>query len=574
MTKGVWGVDISKSSIKCVRMEKSESSIVVTDIVTINYQPSEAGIEEQIKDVIAQFRSENKLRGDKIACSLPSHSTFNRLIKLPPIEDAKIPEIVKYEAQSQIPFPIDEVMWDYQIVDRQYQPNEEKEVILFAIKRDVVEQLLDNIKQGGLFVDVVQFAPVALCNFLFREGQTGELCVVVDIGADNTDLIIIEGNKFWIRNIPITGNDITKAIQKEFNVSFEEAEQLKIKVAQSSQGSKIFNTIQPVLKDLIGELHRSIGWYKSVSRQTKLEKIILLGNGSKTINFQRYIPQSLGLTLFNISKLNSIEVGEKVNMEKLQEQIPALGVAFGLALQGLNETKNKVNLLPPLYLKEKELKKKQPFLVATVAVIYLLALMFYMNLGNEIEVLDKGLKAATVVENDYKGNKKAYDDASFMDDVLKPLNNLASIAVEKDIMLRVMNILNPRLPDNSSKELKDEDKLWVLDWTLDETDKVPSPGQKIFSRNRVLNVTIDCAIAKRATSEEGRNFVIKKIVEPVANEFKLKEKEGYEAKDEGDISELIPKDFQSHKGGKEGERKFTRFKVTFTISMLTDVTGT
>ncbi|HUR38081.1 MAG TPA: pilus assembly protein PilM, partial [Planctomycetota bacterium] len=295
MAKGVWGIDVSKSSVKVVRLEGdtlTHSGVFPYDSAGTGEAPD---IDAQIKSTLTQIKAQYKISGEPVIFSLPSHSTFNRLIKLPPVEEAKIPEIVKYEAQSQIPFNIEEVIWDYQYVERDYQPGEEKEVILFAIKRDIVEQFLGNIAELKFNTEAVQFAPVALFNFLLRDQDFKGATVALDMGGDNTDLIVIDGTKFWVRNLPITGNDITKALQKAFNIPFEEAEKLKLKAGQSQQAQKIFNAVQPILRDLVNEINRSMGYYKSISKTSKFDQIILLGNSTKTLNFQKFVSQSLQL---------------------------------------------------------------------------------------------------------------------------------------------------------------------------------------------------------------------------------------------------------------------------------------
>src|SRR5262245_44969377 len=377
MGKGVWGIDVSKTSVKAVRIEDG----TLTHSGVFPYESAgtgEAGdLDEQIKAALTQIKATFKISSDPVIFSLPSHSTFNRLIKLPPVEESKIPEIVNYEAQSQIPFNIDEVIWDYQYVERDYAPGEEKEVILFAIKRDIVEQFLGNIADLKFNTEAVQFAPVALFNFLLKDQDMKGATVALDMGGDNTDLIVIDGTKFWVRNLPITGNDITKALQKAFNIPFEEAEKLKLKAGQSQQAQKIFNAVQPILRDLVNEINRSMGYYKSISKTSKFDKILLLGNSTKTLNFQKFVSQSLQLPAARVQKLNKISVGGQIDPGELNESLATIGTALGLALQGIVTTANRVNLLPEIYRKKKELKKKQPFIVAAAAMLFVVAGMAY-----------------------------------------------------------------------------------------------------------------------------------------------------------------------------------------------------
>ena len=412
MAKGVWGIDVSKYSVKAARLEGAKGDVTLTALDVIKYAGGDQeGLDDQIREAISALKDNNKIGGERVVISLPGHSTINRLVKLPPVEDAKIPEIIAYEAQSQIPFNIEEVIWDYQIIQREYQTGEEKEVILFAIKRDTVEQFLDGIKDVGLNIDTVQFGPIALYNFLVYDQDVGKACVALDVGSDNTDMLIIDGPKFWIRNLPITGNDITRALQKAFNIPFGEAEKLKLKASQSQQAQKIFNAIQPVMRDLVGEIHRSIGYYKSVSRQIRFNRLLLLGNATKTLNFQKFVSQSLQMPAARIQKLNHIEAGG-VDQGLLNNALPSLGAALGLAIQGLGESDNKINLLPPIYVKRKELKKKQPFLLGAVAAIYLLVAAMWLQASNEVSDLQKIQKDATSVFQEYQGLRNQYDEAT------------------------------------------------------------------------------------------------------------------------------------------------------------------
>lgn len=553
MSEGVWGIDISKFSVKCIRLEKIKGVIELTDVEVIEYptphSPQSVNIDEQVQNALIQFKATNKIKGDKIACSLPGHSAFSRTIKLPPIEDAKIPEVVRYEAKSQIPFDIEEVIWSYQLIERSYKPGEEKEVVLFAIKRDTVEQFLENIEPIGINVDIVQFAPVALYNFLVKDKQVGETCIVVDAGADNTDLIIIDGAKFWIRNIPITGNDFTKAIQKALDVSFVEAEQIKVTAGQSSQAFKIFNVIQPVLKDFIGELYRSLGWYKSISRQTKFDKIILLGNAAKTINFQRYISQSLGLNTILLSQLNTVTLGEGIDIESLGKYLPTLGCAIGLALQGLDETPNKVNLLPPQHTKKRELSRKKPFVAAAIALLYLFVFLLYFNTKSDVEKLKSSLSKVRDIKEVHYDIQNKYNNEIDVEYIKKPLDNISLIGYEKDFILKFIGKLNTLLPNN--EKLEDKERLWILDLKLEEKRKTD-----ILTCEKELNVFIVCAITKRKTDTEGLNFVKQKIVGPIEKEYQLKQTP--DANHKGDFSEL------SLSLDKRGD-SFSRFEINFTI---------
>src|SRR6185295_17298867 len=429
MAKGVWGIDVSKSSIKVVRLEGD----TLTHSGLFPYESAgtgEAGdLDEQIRLALTQVKQTYKITSEPVIFSLPSHSTFNRLIKLPPVEASKIPEIVKYEAQSQIPFNIEEVIWDYQYVERDYAPGEEKEVILFAIKRDIVEQFLGNIIELKFNTEAVQFAPVALFNFLLKDQDMKGATVALDMGGDNTDLIVIDGTKFWVRNLPITGNDIT----------FEEAEKLKLKAGQSQQAQKIFNAVQPILRDLVNEINRSMGYYKSISKTSKFDQIILLGNSTKTLNFQKFVSQSLQLPAIRLQKLNSIAVGGGIDPGELNENLATIGTAIGLALQGVETTTNHINLLPSIYRQKKELKRKQPFVIATVAAFYLLVGMAWYKYSEDVGHLDSSLKTADAAITRNKNLKEEFENVKKVEEVREAVTPLVGLSFERDLILKIMD---------------------------------------------------------------------------------------------------------------------------------------
>ncbi len=611
MGKGVWGIDVSKYSIKAVRLDLGPTGgVTLTHVGVFPYDTAGSGeagdLDAQIKSTLGQMKASYKISGEPVIFSLPSHSTFNRLIKLPPVDPAKLPEIVKYEAQSQIPFNIDEVLWDYQYVDRQYGPGEEKEVILFAIKRDIVEQFLANIAELGFNVEAVQFSPVGLFNFLVYDQELGGAAVALDMGGDNTDLIVIDGTKFWVRNLPITGNDITKALQKAFNIPFDEAEKLKLKAGQSQQAQKIFNAVQPVLRDLVNEINRSMGYYKSISKTSKFEKILLLGNSTKTLNFQKFVSQSLQLPAGRVQQLNKIAVGGSIDPGELNESLATIGTALGLALQGVTPTANRVNLLPEVYRQKKELKKKQPWVVGAVAALYILVGLAYFKEDGEVKKLDKSWADGKATETMVDKQKKKHEEVKEVKEPREALEGIASIATDRDTILKILDEINPNIPDNGKDTGKFDDKIWIVDWKFEEKERpkeVPAGadpatqgrpvlgGPKPLLTSKMLRATIEVVIKKRGEEVQGRKFITdtllnynaqtKARIAPVDSGKGCVIKNKYWDLAEGqgpngfwlieldrpneDVVVPLPKMFISRDAPPEGEKRFQRYKVTLEV---------
>src|SRR6187402_3059754 len=169
-SSAVWGIDIGQCAVKALRCRPGDddSSVVADAFDYIEYpkilsQP-DADPAELVREALELFLSRNSVRGDKVAISVSGQSGLARFIKLPPVESKKIPDIVKYEARQQIPFALEDVVWDYQplvgSVDEGYAL--ETEVGLFAMKRDQVARHLKPLESAGIPVDIIQLAPLAI----------------------------------------------------------------------------------------------------------------------------------------------------------------------------------------------------------------------------------------------------------------------------------------------------------------------------------------------------------------------------------------------------------------------------
>src|SRR4051794_30576271 len=170
---GVWGIDLGQCALKAIRLEYVDGAVNATAFDYIEHpkilsQP-DADPDQLTREALAKFLSHNPIKGDAVAISIPGQSGLARFVKLPPVEEKKIADIVRFEAKQQIPFNLEEVVWDYQkigagtVVDGYAL---DTEVGLFAIKRDMVSRALQHFKDLDVDIHVVQMAPLALCNYV------------------------------------------------------------------------------------------------------------------------------------------------------------------------------------------------------------------------------------------------------------------------------------------------------------------------------------------------------------------------------------------------------------------------
>ncbi len=571
MGRAVWGIDVSKFSVKAVRLEGEGDRLRLTavDVVDIEAPGGAEGpeMDEAVRKAVRTLKSRTGMAGEVLCWSLPSHSVFNRLIKLPPVDPEKIGEIVRYEAQQQIPYPLEEVIWDFQRVDREYAPGEETEVILFAIKREVVNQFIANVQAAGLDADQIQFSPVALYNYMMYDQEMSQAAVILDMGADNTDLIIIDGSKFWIRNLPITGNDLTKAVAKAFNVPFHQAEKLKIEAAKSPQGAKIFGAIQPVLKDLVGEIHRSLGFYKTISRQIRFDRVILMGSATRTVNFQKFLSQSLQLAAVRMETLSKIAIDPRCDRGRLESYLGTLGAALGLAIQGAGLSANRVNLVPPEIRAAKAFRKKRPFFAAGVAALAAAVVMMHLKAAGETSAIRAKIAELNGVKTKLDGLGKTYEQVRDDSAYRQPLEALRRLLPDRDLPLRVVDAIHKRLPDNGQGP--DNRKIWILRLELaddgaagGEAAATPPGGKPPYPSDWQLTVALTAGITHRDVAG-ARKFLVDQLGAPIAKEFKL----GDEGKDwdislDAQVEELDPNVPASARG------EFDRLKVIWRIKRI------
>ncbi len=377
--QAVWAIDIGQAALKGLKLVPGETAdqVIAEAFDFIEYpkilsQP-DADPEELVREALETFLGRNDLKGARVAVAVPGQAGLVKFIKLPPVEKKRIPDIVKFEARQQIPFALEEVIWDYQQIaeDGEEEEGGEEdftmaEVGLFAMKRDQIFRALQPFKAAGIEVDIVQMSPISLYNFASYErlaskaSEPGSI-VLLDIGADNTDLIITDGARIWQRNVPIGGNHFTRALTKELKLTFAKAEHLKRNATKSQDPRAVFTAMRGVFNDFSSEIGRSIGFYSSVNRQAKILKIIGLGNGFKLPGLQKFLQQNLN---YDVEKLEVFEhlVGEEVTTApQFVENLMSFAVPYGLGVQGLELGRLRTNLLPPEIEQVRMIRRKKPW---------------------------------------------------------------------------------------------------------------------------------------------------------------------------------------------------------------------
>src|SRR3954451_16076146 len=365
-----WGIDIGNRALKAVKLVREADGLRIDDFEVIEHETvlSNAGDnrESLIQTALASFVQRHPFRGGQVAVGVSGQSSFARFIKLPPVEPKKIPEIVRFEAIQQIPFPLDDVEWSYQLFQHPESPD--VEVGIFAMRKELVNQHIKYFTDFDLNVQVVQMNPLAVFNALQHDGRFDNgTTMVIDLGAENTDLLIADNETIWMRSIPIGGNNFTETLVKAFKLNFAKAEDLKRNAATSKYARQIFQAMRPIFADLVAEIQRSIGFYSSVHRDSRIKKVLSLGGTFKLPGLQKYLQQNLQMDVERLDNLAAGAPSDAKLVPTFNENLLSVVSAYGLAIQALGQSKITSSLLPAKIRREKMCKQKTPLFGAAAA---------------------------------------------------------------------------------------------------------------------------------------------------------------------------------------------------------------
>jgi type IV pilus assembly protein PilM len=369
--QAAWGLDVGVSSLKAIKLRRDGDRVLVEafDVLEHDKFLSEPDVDRDalIRSTLQKFMNKYSVRRDLVFIGVPGSSTFARFVKLPPVETRKIPEIVRFEAIQQIPFPLDQVNWDYHTF--QHPDSPDVEVGIFAMKKELVAHVMSNFRAVDMMVHGVQMSPLAVYNAAAYDEMTKDKgTVIIDMGAEHTDIVIMDQGRVWLRSISTGGNHFTDALAKSFKQQFAKAEQLKKTAATSKYQKQIYQAMRPIFADLVAEIQRSLGAYNSSHRDSRLEHIICMGNPFKLPNLQKYLQQELKM---EVTRLESFRKATVEKAAAFSENILSMATAFGLASQALGLGAIETNLLPTEIARSMMWKKKQPWFVAASVLVAL-----------------------------------------------------------------------------------------------------------------------------------------------------------------------------------------------------------
>jgi len=411
----------------------------------------------QIGDALPAMMRELGLKPGPVDCAVSGQSVFTRFVKLPAVDQEKIERIITFEAQQNVPFPIDEVVWDYQLVGSD--ALDQIEVVLVAIKAELLEGINAAVEASGLRTTRVDVATMALYNaFRFNYSELKGCSLVIDIGARTTNLLFVEPGRFFSRSIPIGGSSVTSAIAKEFNETFDAAERRKrhggfvslggaYAEADNPEVARLSKLVRNTMTRLHAEVARSISFYRAQQQGSQPKRVFLCGGAVTTRYMREFFHEKLQSPVEFFNPLRNVAVAESVVLQELTRSAHLLGELVGLALRGTMNCPMELNLRPASVVRRQRLAQRQPFFVLAAA-CFLLGLLIWAFYFMRVAQVDRRMADTLEVDVDRMRGfesriKRLIQETATLDAGARPL--LRAID-DRETWLRILDDFNQRLP--------------------------------------------------------------------------------------------------------------------------------
>ncbi len=318
----------------------------------------------------------------KLSYAISGQTVFTRFVKLPPSPPERVAQMVRFEAQQNVPFPMADVVWDYQLMRQS--ADSDLEAIIVAIKADMLDRLNAAVVSVARLPERVDVAPLALFNAVrFNYSDWRESLLVLDIGAKSTNLIFIEEGKAFVRGVPIAGNQITQALAKDMNLGTEEAEALKrskgfvglggaYEDPADDEAARASKVIRGVMTRLHSEVTRSVNFYKGQQGGTEPTRVLLTGGSSVLPYMNLFFQDKLGIPVEMFNPFRNVAVGPGVDRANLSKSAHLLGETVGVALREVGECPIEVDLVPHVSRAKREAREKAVTGAGIIAAILLI----------------------------------------------------------------------------------------------------------------------------------------------------------------------------------------------------------
>ena len=339
------GLDIGSSGVKAVELSKSKKGYQVTafayealgpDAVVDGAIMDAATVSDAVKRVLAK----GKFKPKGIAAGVSGHSVIVKRVVLPVASADEVDASIQFDAEQYIPFQISEVNLDYEVIGDAGTSDPGMEVLLVVAKKDKIQNHTDVITMAGRTPEVVDIDAFALQNAFEANYRVDPAATIalLNIGASLMNINITkDGMPLFIRDVSVGGNQYTDILQKELQLSFQEAEDLKLGKGAANEAEMVQPLIESITDMLITEVQKTFDFFRETYPQETITRVLISGGTSRVPRLAQKIEESFGYPTEVMNPFKSITMGPKVDAAKVTSLGPALAVAVGLALRGFDQ---------------------------------------------------------------------------------------------------------------------------------------------------------------------------------------------------------------------------------------------
>jgi type IV pilus assembly protein PilM len=412
----------------------------------------------QIQTAVDTLRKKLQVsKRERANVCLPSQTVFTRFVKLPGTTPSEVDSVIGFEAQQNVPFPIDEVIWDYQIMG---EPKENIwDVALVAIKADQLDEINSSVSAGGIKSFIVDVAPMALSNaFRYNYSELSGCSLLIDIGARTTNLVFVENKRVFSRSIPVGGSTISAAIAKEFRREITAAERLKIEKGLVGLGgnyaepedpveARIAKIIRGTMTRLHAEVARSISFYRQNQSGSAPVRAFLCGGTVSLPYMVEFFSEKLQMPIEHFNPLRNVLVSSPELAAQLVDKAHALGEVIGCALRSLGNTPMEINLRPQSVIREQHFARRKPFLLVAASCLLLMPTVWWLYFSRGTAIAHGMLEEVSAQVRQLESVAKGFDalevETKQLQEVAAPI--LQAIA-DRSAWAEILEELGTRLP--------------------------------------------------------------------------------------------------------------------------------
>jgi type IV pilus assembly protein PilM len=347
--KSVLGLDIGSSAVKMVELEETGSKLRLRRYGYASL-PSEAIVQGSLMNAPAissaiREACGTKTKGRLVATSVSGHSVIVKKITMPAMSEEELADQIRWEAEQYIPFDINEVNLDYQLLqDEGFEG--QIEILLVAAKKDLIDDYRNVVADAGQTLAVLDVGAFALSNAYEHNyaPKPGSTVALVDIGASVVTVSVMNGNlPVFTRDLSGGGNHYTEEIQKTLSITFDEAETIKRggrpgEMSKDVVPQEIEEVIRSVSDTLVGEIHRSLDFFRATHSSKSVDRILLSGGCARIPGLGKLFQERVEVAVEVLDPFRQVQISPDVDEAELQEVAPALTIAMGLALRRPNES--------------------------------------------------------------------------------------------------------------------------------------------------------------------------------------------------------------------------------------------